>query len=465
MPKQKLLRLKVKNRVMSEWINEIDNYTDAVSYIMAIPRFSGKTGPEYTKAILHRMYNRCDASQSLETGTGLYNEACKIFHIAGTNGKGSVCAYLTSLHRAHGISVATFTSPHLVDVRERIMIDGVMVDEEQFFQGFLVVRDTLREVSNEEFFEGYSPTYFEWFFLIGAVIWSKCNPDAIVLETGLGGRLDATNCVPRKNVAVITEIGFDHMQILGDTIAKIAYEKAGIIAPHTPVVTIKNKKESYDVICRQAEDIGSPCITLNPANKNSVIMRDKNIDFSYESRYYNTVTLPLESRALYQVENATLALRAFETVYPADVINLDRVREGLLAMKWPGRMEEITDGVFFDGAHNVDGIERFLESVAIDGCTGVRRLVFSAVSDKQASRMIQMIAESKLFATVATGALECDRRIETDILRELLAPIEDARIFDDVNAAYDAMVHDKTAEDYVYVCGSLYLVAQLKEHI
>lgn len=450
---------------MTENIIAKDKFKNAVSYIMSIPRFSGKTGPEYTKAVLERMYNRADASESLQSGTGLYNPDCKIFHVAGTNGKGSVCAYLTSLHMANGMHVSTFTSPHLNDVRERITIDGEPVSEELFGRGFEFVSDTLRETEGEAFFEGYQPTFFEWFYLIGAYVWSCNNVDAIILETGMGGRLDATNCSPRKDVAVITEIGLDHMQILGDTVEAIAYEKAGIIMPGVPVITVNRKAEVYNVIKARADEVQSKCIAVRVPDSESVTIHDKNIDFSYESRYYNNVTLTIKSRALYQVENAILALNAFETVYSADRISEDGIKTGILKMFWPGRMEEIADGVFFDGAHNVDGIIRFLESVAIDACKGRRMLIFSAVSDKQANVMIAMIAESGLFDTVASAALECDRRIETDVLRELLAPIGNARIYSDVSEAYDELIREKNAEDYIYVCGSLYLVAELKEHI
>ncbi len=438
-------------------IFEIDNYNDAVSYIDAIPRFSGKSSMEKTIGFRIELLSR----DELNTGDG-YDPV--VIHVAGTNGKGSVCAFLTSMHGVMGRSTGTFTSPHLVRTNERIVIDGKQISDEEFLEYFYLIRKALEEGGHvtRDGEINYHPSYFEFLFFIALCAFTIHRVDVQIWETGLGGRLDATNSLRHKSICVITEIGFDHMEYLGDTIEAIAAEKAGIIRPHIPVVTVEGT--ACRVIRETASACNAPCTVVSNMDNITIHKADKGIDFSYNSRYYKNVSFMLATNAFYQAENASIALMTMEQLYSREEISVDMMREGLLRMRWPGRMEEVQPGVFYDGAHNVDGVRAFLLSVREDGCSGRRFLLFSAVNDKQADIMIKDIVESSLFATIATAHIDSYRGMDIEELRRYLSIHDDARVYDSVEEGLHAVMSEKSDKDYVYVCGSLYMIGELKSH-
>ena len=205
-------------------------YQEAVDYIEETPKFTKKNSLDHTRAFLKRL--------------GSPEDSMKILHVAGTNGKGSVCSFLASILHAAGKSTGLFTSPHLVDINERFVIDEKQVSDEAFLMAFQKVMDCVNEMKEE----GYPhPTYFELLFLIGMVIFREAGVEYLVLETGLGGRLDATNSIAHPLVTVLTSISLDHTEYLGHTVAAIAGEKAGIIKEGVPVV--------YDASCKEAEEV------------------------------------------------------------------------------------------------------------------------------------------------------------------------------------------------------------------
>ena len=188
---------------------EITTFEQAAAYIEEVPRFTSKHTIEQTRDFLHRL--------------GDPDQGMRIVHVAGTNGKGSVCAYLRSILQAGGYRVALFTSPHLVCIRERFAVDGRMISEEDFLRAFLHVYGLLDWDALGRGAEGaYHPTYFEYLFFMAMVAFAEEKPDFCILETGVGGRLDATNAVKRKELAVITHIPLDHVRVLGVTLEKIA---------------------------------------------------------------------------------------------------------------------------------------------------------------------------------------------------------------------------------------------------
>lgn len=217
------------------------NYTEAVAYIDETPKFTTKNSLEHTKECLRRLGNPQDKF--------------KVIHVAGTNGKGSTCAFITSILREAGYSCGLFTSPHLVEINERFQINEVNIDNETFLEAF----HRVKKLSDELVAEGsYHPTYFEMLFLMGMVIFAEAGVDYVTLETGLGGRLDATTSVENPVACVIASISFDHTQYLGNTIEAIAGEKAGIIVPGVPVIYDGNNKSAAAVIRAKAEELGSP---------------------------------------------------------------------------------------------------------------------------------------------------------------------------------------------------------------
>ena len=188
-------------------------------------------------------------------GWEIHENHFKVIHVAGTNGKGSTCAFLTSILREAGYSCGLFTSPHLVEINERFQINEVNIDNDTFLAAFQKVKALADELVAEG---SYHPTYFEMLFLMGMVIFAQAGVDYVTLETGLGGRLDATTAIEDPAACVITSISLDHMQYLGDTVAKIAGEKAGIIVPGVPVIFDGNDPSAAEVIRAHARELRSP---------------------------------------------------------------------------------------------------------------------------------------------------------------------------------------------------------------
>ncbi len=433
-------------------------YNDAVSFLESIPRFTD---------------NRFAATSAfygflIEQGV-IPDRRPKVFHVAGTNGKGSVCAYLKSMHLAMGRSVGVFTSPHLIDMRERITIGDELISAKDFYECFMTVMSYLDEFKKHDPFKDYSPAYFDYLFFIAAVYFGHNDLDAIIWETGMGGRLDATNVIKDKSVTIITEIGMDHMEILGDTVEAIASEKAGIIRKGVPVIAVRNDPESMRVIEAEAKAKGAPLVVAPDASDIEKKMNDKGIDFSYKSHYYNNATLAVVGHAVYQTENATAAAMAMEAVYSREELSLETIRTGLLSMRHPGRMEMTAPGVYLDGAHNADGIRALIRSAAVDRCDGRRYMIFSAAKDKQAEEELMMIADSGLFSKVCIVPILGSRGRSAEDLAALVDILKDRQtdceLSGDFREAYEGDVKKTTGSDRLYVCGSLYLIGGLKEYL
>ncbi len=423
-----------------------------------IPGFTDKHSLEDTKSFLEYL--------------GSPEENIRIIHVAGTNGKGSVCSYLSSVLVKADYSVGMFTSPHLVNINERFCIDGKPVSEGVFVEVFV---ETLRRIMEYDH-ESYFPTYFELLFFVAMLLYDVYPVDYLILETGLGGRLDATNAVERPLLTVITEIGFDHMQYLGDTISDIAAEKAGIIKPGVPVVFFDKRKEASDVIRNRALELDSRVVPVEAKDIEDTRsiddeMGNKYVAFSYNSLYDRYADLRLSTKALYQAENASVAIACIEMLrdFGAKVTELD-IREGLLTAKWDGRMEEVRPGVYVDGAHNLDGITAFLESVGTITCQGRKLLLFGIVSDKQYPDIVREILRSRQFDAVYVAVLETERSVSISDLKSVFEDARDelgiiglpVRYYSNVQDAMTDIITIRKSGDSVFACGSLYLVGQIK---
>ena len=211
-------------------------YDEAVAYIEELPKFTKKHSLDHVREFLRRLGN--PASDR------------KIVHVAGTNGKGSVCAYLQAILMAEGKHTGFFTSPHLVSINERIRMDNIQIDNEAFLEAFVQVQGMARQMEEEGL--GH-PSYFEFLLGMGMTAFARTDVEYIILETGIGGRLDATNYIEHPALAVITSISLDHTDILGDTIEEIAAEKAGIIKPGVPVFFDASNPLACEVIKRRPQ--------------------------------------------------------------------------------------------------------------------------------------------------------------------------------------------------------------------
>ena len=440
-----------------------------MAYLDGMPRFTVKKDPDDTRDLRWFLKKLGNPEQKL-----------RIIHVAGTNGKGSVCAYMRSVLEAAGYRTAMFTSPHLVDMRERFVLCGEMISREDFLQVFLAVHEkmqTVNETSDPEFVLNF----YEYLFCMALLYFEEKKPDYCIIETGLGGRLDATNYVDNKALTVITRISLDHVQYLGDTTGKIAAEKAGILRPGVPVVYLDGDAQASAVICRKASELGAMQIPVSKKDYTFLGFRKKYIDFSLRSEYYNYISLTLHTIARYQMENAALAVRAVEVLFRSTDQTVtgdgycagtgcpasEEIRRGILNCFWQGRMEEILPSVYVDGAHNDDGIRAFLDTVKEDGCTGGRRLLFGVAADKDCRHMIQRVITSGLFDRIAFTHMRTARSASLEKLREILAayPEEQFTMYTEVDTALRAELADRRPGERLYIAGSLYLVGEIKESL
>lgn len=430
----------------------ITTFEEAVAYLYQVPLFTSKHTLQETKAFLG--------------GLGSPDRKMKIIHVAGTNGKGSVCAYLRHILEEAGYSACVFTSPHLVDIRERFLIKGSMVGKDEFLRAFLHIYDSLdwQELKEDR---GYHPTFFEYMFLMAMLLFGQADADYCILETGLGGRLDATNAVSRKELAVITRIALDHVQYLGDSIAQIAGEKAGIMQENVPLVYADDEEEASQVFRRRGAKLG---VSLYPVSKKDytfLFFQNKNIDFSLHTRYYGYIRLRLSTIARYQMENASLAVRAVETLDGGRTVSEEALRRGVEKCFWQGRMEELLPGVYVDGAHNEDGIQAFLDTVREDGAAGRRKLLFGAVSDKDCGSMIAKVARSGLFGEIAAARIKNRRGAPLECLEKWFAenPSCNYKLYADVSTAFCELLDRRMSDERIYIAGSLYLAGEIKEFL
>ena len=432
-------------------------YEEVLSYIESIPKFTTKNTLDVTRAYLRLL--------------GSPEKGPRVIHVAGTNGKGSVSAYLAKILQKAGYTTGLFISPHLVDIRERMSIDGEMVSKEEFFDLF----GRIFSICGREGLP--HPAYFEFLYLMAMVWFSEKKPDFLVLETGLGGRLDATNAGEKKDLTVITRIGIDHTQYLGTTLSEIAFEKAGILRSGVPLICLEEPSSAFSVIRKRAEETGAPLYSVGPSAWSGSKVNAKGIDFSFCGLYHGkgndnedtmgSVRALLPTHGLYQMENASLASAAALVLG----ISPSVITEGLEETFWPGRMEEICPGVFLDGGHNADGIRAFLSSAGAltPGPGGKRILLFSVVSDKDYRAMLRMIFEAGIFDVIRAVPMPGARALKREALEETVKdlqrdfPASCARVEQgSVEEAFDALLKEKHKEDLLFVSGSLYLVGILK---
>lgn len=421
-------------------------YQQAVEYILDIPRFTAKNDLGNTKAFLELLGNP--------------QQRLKVIHVAGTNGKGSVCAYVDAMLRAQGKRTGLFTSPHLVRMNERIVIDGQQISDAEFTETFEEVKEKVGEMERK----GLShPTFFEFIFGMAMAAFAKAGVEYAVLETGLGGRLDATNVVEHPVCCVITSIGRDHMQWLGNTIEEIAAEKSGIIKAHVPVIYMENREESDRVIEKKASDVGAPCKKTEKTAFEILTTYEKHIAFSCVNQYYEGTTWRLCNTAPYQAENALLALEVMRLLFGQEgrISDWQRALEHVV---WQGRMEEIRPGIYVDGAHNISAIERFAETVSAHSCR--KMILFSAVADKEYEEMIARLCTlTDVDCFVVTQIAE-KRAADIQVLAQIFRRYTDKPVIEKPvpGDAWDYVTANQDGRT-VYCLGSLYLVGMLKRWI
>ena len=425
------------------------NYTEAVDYIETIPKFTVKHPPEHTRELLSRLGNP--------------QEGIKIIHVAGTNGKGSVCAYLNAMLLAGGKKTGLFTSPHLVRINERFQINGEDVSDEQFLDAFLKVEKAAKEYEAEG--EGH-PSYFETLFLMGMLIFKEAGVEYLVMETGLGGRLDATNVVEKPLACIITSISRDHTEYLGDTLEAIAGEKAGIIKAGVPVIYDASQPGPASVIAAKAKEMGSPAWPMEPSFYEMKTQSREGITFTFAYPGGEKAELAIPYVAKYQMMNASLAFYTMHILQDVHDISKNVLAEGLSKIKWPCRMEMAAPGVIIDGAHNEDGIAQFVSTAGYFAKENEITILFTAVADKHYHEMIGEICEGIHPSHVVATQIDGSRVVPAEVLAEDFrkAGCTDVCAEPEIGAAYEKAL-GKKGSVMLFCVGSLYLAGELKAYL
>ncbi|MBQ7679143.1 MAG: bifunctional folylpolyglutamate synthase/dihydrofolate synthase [Butyrivibrio sp.] len=422
-------------------------FQEALAVINGLPGFSEKHTIPALQARLEEL--------------GSPDAGLKIIHVAGTNGKGSVCNYLSEILQRAGYHVGLFTSPHLVDIRERIRLDGAEISEADFARLTGQLSERLQSPAGTP-----AATYFEFLLLVALLYYAERRPDYLILECGLGGRLDPTNAVREVALSVITHIARDHTQYLGETIPEIAAEKAGILRPGTPAVYLR-EAESAPVIERRAREVGALLTAVETGDVRREPAAAGQLAFSCKSRYDDRYDVRLQTQAEYQIQNAVIAITA------AEVLGISRsdIEWGLFRAHWPGRMEQLQPGFYVDGAHNADGVRVFLQSVERIPLQGARRLIFAAAADKQVAEELSLLRESGLFAEIAFTGYDSPRAVPGETMAERYLAQENGtdpacavEYYDDSASAFQALMARHREGDLLFAAGSLYLVGEMKKY-
>ena len=425
---------------------------ERIERIYARRTFGIKPGLETTLALLERLGHP-------ERGLG-------VVHIAGTNGKGSVSSLVASVLKTAGFKTGLYTSPHLVKLNERFKIDGADIPDGALEALLAEVEDAATGVEKDG---GPAPTFFECMTALGLLWFSRQGVHIAAIETGMGGRLDATN-VLRPLVSVITRIGLDHTEYLGDTFEKIALEKAGIVKPGVPVVCGAMPDEALAAVAQTAKARGSRLVRADEAVSVRRISGDLHVQkLVVASAAEDYGTVPIALAASYQLENVATAVAAIEALGDALTFEFGRktVVKGLAAAEWPGRFQCIggAPDTLIDGAHNPDGAAALVRALRDAGCGRRLRFVVGQCADKDSEGFFRTVAP--VCGRVWTVPLRNPRAAEPGALaaiarRHGLVAEPCASLAEGLAAAKaDALASGEP----VVVCGSLFLVGEVLETI
>jgi dihydrofolate synthase / folylpolyglutamate synthase len=384
----------------------------------------------------------------------------RTIHVAGTNGKGSTSHMLASILQTAGYKTGLYTSPHLVDFRERIRLNGMMIPES------FVVDFTGR---TSAWYDEIDPSFFEITVAMAYDYFSREKVDVAVIETGLGGRLDSTNII-KPMISVITNIGWDHMNILGNTLEKIAFEKAGIIKKNTPVVIGETQPEIKHVFIDKAEAENSPIYFADQERFANEWAQDghrltMNVADHRHTDHENYI---LDLTGIYQVKNCITVLEAVHQLNQLGLtIGKEHVKTGLAQVKKNtgllGRWEQIghDPAIVLDVAHNEDGVKQVLSQLSVSQFDHLH-IVIGMVKDKEVEQVLLLLPKE---ATYYFTQAQIPRALEAALLKEKALPaglIGD--VYPDVNTALKQALLKANEKDLVLVCGSVFLVGEVKRH-
>lgn len=434
-----------EERTASDW-REM-NYREARVYLDEVSKYGSVLGLDNIRELLSRLGNPQDD--------------LKFIHISGTNGKGSELAYLSEILSGAGYCVGRYISPTLYAYRERIQVNGEMIEKDSLAAHVTAVKAAVEGMEREG--KG-NPTAFEVETALSFLYFKEKKCDIVVLETGLGGRLDATNIVKTTVMEVISSIGMDHMIYLGDTLEEIAENKAGIIKPHTPVVSAKQEPEAEAVIARVCREQGCRLQIVEPVQLYDVRYGYERQLFSYKSWKNVEITLA----GTYQVANAALALEAVEALRRLGYnLTEEQVRDGMKKASWRGRFSVIHKDpvVVIDGAHNPaaakvlkDSIETYFQGKNI-------YYIFGVFADKDYESVIEITAPlAKGIITVQTP--DNPRALPAEELRKAVERVNPhVEAAENIQEAVEKTFARAEKEDVIIAFGSLSFLGEVDREV
>ncbi|KYD10867.1 Dihydrofolate synthase [Heyndrickxia sporothermodurans] len=416
-------------------------YEESIDWINSRLKFGIKPGLERMEWMMKKL--------------GSPEKKLKVIHIGGTNGKGSTVTYLRSILNEAGYRVGTFTSPYIETFNERISVNGQPITDEEIIQLVNSIQPFVEEIETTNL---GSLTEFEVITVMAIYYFAYMNPmDMTIFEVGLGGRLDSTNIL-QPILSIITNIGMDHVNILGHTVAEIAFEKAGIIKNEIPVITGAKQKEALEVIKNKSKEMNAKLFISRDDFKVENIRtlnRGEQFTFSYSNVQYQNLVINMLGK--HQIENAILAIRA------AIFLHIDEpmIREGLKKAFWPGRMEVLSEHPFVivDGAHNPEGINSLINTLQEHFPYKKKKMIFAALSDKELTNMIQPLA--KLDAEVYFTEFDFPRAASAEQLFSLhLLP--QAKVNKNWKKLLEEMFNALEENEMLIISGSLYFISNVK---
>ena len=417
----------------------VNSYHSCLKNMYGLRRFGIKLGLSTIKEIL--------------SGLGNPQNTYACVHVAGTNGKGSVASSLASILTQAGYKTGLYTSPHLVNFNERIQINNRPISNSNVVASY----NTIKNARNGD----REPTFFEFATVMAFYEFARQKVDWAVIETGMGGRLDATNII-RPRVSIITNISLEHRDYLGDTLKQISREKAGIIKPRTPVITGIRQKKAFAVIEKKAAEKSAPLFCLG---KDFKVRRSASGTFSYHGIEANWQGLQTGLAGSHQVDNAALVLAACEILNQnGGKLSLDNIKAGLLKNRWPGRLEMVSTEpqIILDGAHNFIAARNLAKFLSAHFTGRNLTMVIGILDDKPYNAMLKCLlpAANRVILTRA----KINRALEPKKLEALAKKLTPkVTIIADVKQALEYAVKSASPDDVICVAGSLYVVGEAKE--
>lgn len=428
----------------------IHTYEEAIGWIHSRLKFGIKPGLGRMQWMLEELGNP--------------ERHIKCVHLAGTNGKGSTLTYMRYMLEEAKYKVGTFTSPYIETFNERISVNGVPISDEEITELVNIVKPVVEKLDETDLGEA---TEFEIITVMAIYYFGKVNfCDLVLFETGLGGRFDSTNVI-YPVLTIITNIGHDHMHILGDTLAEIAYEKAGIIKSGVPLITGVQDEEALQVIQKVAKEKHANLYELG--KQFTAVHKQSSEDgehFDFTGPFASLEEVRISMKGSHQVGNVALALMAvmYLKTYLSFLIEEEEIRTGLQEAYWIGRFEKLQSkpDVIIDGAHNPEGIESLVKTVEAHYQDKNVIVLFTALGDKQLHNMVgqlEAIADEMIFTTFA---------FERAISAEKLASYsqkEAKEVFENWKEAIDTKIKLLGENDVFIITGSLYFISEVRKYI